>query len=731
MHADGKLIASETRYLAETTDMERDGVDKPGDWDSLSDRMRKARRHQRAMQHKQQQLLQKNGAAAGLISAGTPPAAVIVGGGGGVADRKDALTERPLDFDREEQTRKGETMKWLENHFGSELSTSSSSSNGADAPPTRDSFIAPTKKTFFNVTIKSNPISAPLTINNNSTTTTSATGLTPHAVPVASSVPLLSPSKVIIPERDGEHHQHQQRQTATLERFRHHNKQLHRQHFAGGSREDLLASISRKNELNRIGLHELQEQELLHRRPHVNSSMIDLRPTSGGREYTHQMHPQIPQQHGRESRARSIDPIPHGSKILPPVTVIPLHHKEDLGYLSGSRNDIRAGGDKPTTQNAAAIANAAAAVALHRKDSGYVRGSRDDVRGAPPTSSSLQRNRLPSTNREYDASGPEENNSSAVHIVPIQKRPAVPQRRHKPGSVQHSQLQQQHQQNHHHHTQYHPEPHPDYPRSRSLTPPPSPPSSPGFRSHPQHQQQQHQLQQFPLHIAPSTTGHNSNRLPAAHFTQSTQTLNRNRPNHRKATSAPPPPSSLLLQHQQNAKSMSIIDTTESMGPNRLSSSQQQRRKSSVTAAIGNSIRKLVGRIRSVSTDRRQRSKAAKLEKLQEQQHNDQQQRRNSQSPTRSSGTAAVGGNNKSVGAHSSGSSSVNLNNNHKNGGGSTYTQYNVIDGHIGDELTAASEPESGVIKAPPQPATSLTYLMRPQPPREHHQHYRAASQVEY
>lgn len=69
-----------------------------------------------------------------------------------MADRKDALTKRPLDFDREEETRKGETMKWLESHFGSESTSNDSRENDFAGEPS----IEPTKKTYFNVTIKSN-----------------------------------------------------------------------------------------------------------------------------------------------------------------------------------------------------------------------------------------------------------------------------------------------------------------------------------------------------------------------------------------------------------------------------------------------------------------------------------------------------------------------------------------------------------------------------------------------
>ncbi|RXG67976.1 hypothetical protein Avbf_06817 [Armadillidium vulgare] len=41
--------------------------------------------------------------------------------------RRDALTKKPLDYDQEEETRKSETNKWLEHHFGSESGRSEDS----------------------------------------------------------------------------------------------------------------------------------------------------------------------------------------------------------------------------------------------------------------------------------------------------------------------------------------------------------------------------------------------------------------------------------------------------------------------------------------------------------------------------------------------------------------------------------------------------------------------------
>lgn len=70
-------------------------------------------------------------------------------------DRKDALTRKPLDFDEEEETRKAETSKWLEHHFGSE---STRSSRDSIDEPHEDEQATTHSKTFFNVTIKSQPV---------------------------------------------------------------------------------------------------------------------------------------------------------------------------------------------------------------------------------------------------------------------------------------------------------------------------------------------------------------------------------------------------------------------------------------------------------------------------------------------------------------------------------------------------------------------------------------------
>ncbi|CAB0004417.1 unnamed protein product, partial [Nesidiocoris tenuis] len=67
-------------------------------------------------------------------------------------DRKDALTRRPLDFHQEERTRKVETSKWLDHHFGSESAASRSSRESDDFDDAPNG--QPTTS-FINVTMKS------------------------------------------------------------------------------------------------------------------------------------------------------------------------------------------------------------------------------------------------------------------------------------------------------------------------------------------------------------------------------------------------------------------------------------------------------------------------------------------------------------------------------------------------------------------------------------------------
>ncbi|XP_045477494.1 serine/arginine repetitive matrix protein 1 isoform X2 [Harmonia axyridis] len=127
--ADGVTIGHEMRFKTENVEVERkgDGLDEP-DFDSLSARLR--RRTQNRPPHRYRGVENPNPNANPL-------------------DRKDALTGQPLDFEREEQTRKVETSKWLEHHFGSDSKSSSNSLIDEEEEPPKTS--------FFNVTIKSQP----------------------------------------------------------------------------------------------------------------------------------------------------------------------------------------------------------------------------------------------------------------------------------------------------------------------------------------------------------------------------------------------------------------------------------------------------------------------------------------------------------------------------------------------------------------------------------------------
>ncbi|KAE8736728.1 hypothetical protein FOCC_FOCC017817, partial [Frankliniella occidentalis] len=154
--ADGVKIGEEMRYQCENVEGERFGdpaalaAEDQQEWDSLSTRIRRMRRSK---------LLQQR--AAGQL--GPAPTE---------KDRKDALTKRPLDFDQEEETRKVETSKWLEHHFGSE---SRSSKAGLaffvlpDSIEDEDDVQRGTTTSFINVTMKSRPVT-PRTNGHHNTT---------------------------------------------------------------------------------------------------------------------------------------------------------------------------------------------------------------------------------------------------------------------------------------------------------------------------------------------------------------------------------------------------------------------------------------------------------------------------------------------------------------------------------------------------------------------------------
>lgn len=94
---------------------------------------------------------------------------IVLGVENGIAtasplDRKDAVTRKPLDFDKEEETRKVETSKWLEHHFGSDSRSSNNSLIDEEEQPP--------KTNFFKVTIKSQPTRSEQVVQNSYVSTT-------------------------------------------------------------------------------------------------------------------------------------------------------------------------------------------------------------------------------------------------------------------------------------------------------------------------------------------------------------------------------------------------------------------------------------------------------------------------------------------------------------------------------------------------------------------------------
>ncbi|XP_039291947.1 serine/arginine repetitive matrix protein 2 [Nilaparvata lugens] len=115
-----KRIGGEIKYESETFEGDRQGApleqQPPLDWDKMSARARASKQLQ--------------------------------------IDRKDALTRRPLDPDQEERTRKHETDRWLDSHFGS-VSSDDMDNAQVSRPAATSSFI--------NVTMKSSKSPAPPT----------------------------------------------------------------------------------------------------------------------------------------------------------------------------------------------------------------------------------------------------------------------------------------------------------------------------------------------------------------------------------------------------------------------------------------------------------------------------------------------------------------------------------------------------------------------------------------
>lgn len=525
-----------------------------------------------------------------------------------LADRKDALTERPLDFDKEEQTRKGETIKWLESHFGSESRSSRDS---------RDDEIEPTKKSFFNVTIKSNPIE-PTAINgiSKSYPNTSAIEYT--------SKPLQSPSKVIMPERESavtSGNKYFQGITEWSER----KESSASKTFPSKSFQEELKGTLERNRLK----HASSREDLLISRGAVRDDFVTRK-----NDEMYKLNSKTDQKYGsrgdlKYSTRDTRDSRSGGGGVNSDGYRQVKAQKEDLGYLSGSRNDIRPRKDsrdeiytKSKKQNGY----------LHREDSGYVKDSREDIRYYKNSredsfirdsgedeqkfsKAAIQRDdsayvssstyftapRSPKSPKmrtpDSGIRSPSPDNYDSEDI-----RPTVPQRKRvlekKLRLTQYGGSQQK----------LHHEPPPDYSptsRSRSVSPPPPPAVITNRHNHP----------------ISNGGGGGAKKYQRTRFASDT--------------------SSPVRPMTQTSQTQTTSGTTTTKSTNK------------VSAAIGNSLRKLVGKIRSASAERKNKLKSKR-----------------SPSPHKT---------------HATTTAPTTISN-----GSSTYQQYNVIDGHIGHHTSQAT-----------------------------------------
>lgn len=291
------------------------------------------------------------------------------------AERKDALTNRPLDFDREEETRRKETYKWLDSHFGSE-STSKDSRDDSFS----DVAVEPTKKTYFNVTIKSNnhhklantSSSSSLTTNNLSNQKVTPT--TPHGQSNLEndlySKRLSTPSKIYMPER--EHAQQSQSSTSNKKYFQGISDWSERKEVPRPAKAHPLSSKAFQEELS--GTLERKQRMIKlnqgssHNLPSTVASSAIINGNGASK---------VSEQKVIKTKTLSREDLLRTQK-------------EDLGYLSGSRTDLRVPRKYTNDDYAVPIKTKKLATNgyLHREDSGF-RDSKEDLRSPAHREDSL------------------------------------------------------------------------------------------------------------------------------------------------------------------------------------------------------------------------------------------------------------------------------------------------------------------------------------------------------
>lgn len=466
-----------------------------------------------------------------------------------LADRTDALTKRPLDFDLEEETRKTETNKWLESHFGSESSARSSTDESRDD----DVAIEPTKKTYFNVTIKSSP-----------STTPSPQLIDPTPVVTSSFVPtskLLSTpsSKLIQSEREG-NKKYFQGITEWSER----REPLPAKPLATKEFQEKLAGTLQRNRL----MEDIRSAPKLSKTSKIieDDYATVNKPVNGIRTVKLNNENSTRNWCGSKNdiRYKSTDEVDNVKRE--PLT------RYDSGYIRGSREDLRPhrnGRENSFIRDQVEeITPISSKIPIQRDDSAYVSSSTHFTAPRSPRRGRSPINRTPDSGiKSPSPPGSKTNNNILFPSVPERKK--MFEKRMSNGGP-------------------HEEPPPDY----------SPP--PRSRSH-----------------SPVVVAHtNGYRKPVqkARFSESVPRSNGKRP-------APQPPKPVMPAQTQTEPEM-----------------LKEKKKSS----IGSSLKKLVGKIRSASAERKLRLKS----------------KTRSPSPSRKE--------------------------QRNSNGQPTYQQYNVIDGHIGN-----------------------------------------------
>lgn len=484
-------------------------------------------------------------------------------------DRKDALTKRPLDFDKEEETRKGETIKWLESHFGSESTASN------ESPEDEVDVIEPTKKTYFNVTIKSNQ-------NHTNSSNTHYDSGEKKSYNKRNS---LQDTPPIMPNNGAKYYQGisnwNNRHDAVVAATTPAN------HFASKAfRDDLHASIER-NQLKKTSIvynkkdSFIGDQPKPYVKPPVSDSYVSRE------DILQQKRQSLSSQFLARSRQNSRD-------RLDDVDKVGQGSFEESRYISGSRTDLHYGmnikdKDKRNYTRAEIIDDVDSPI-QPRKNS-YV-----EERAKSYERSYIENTRYNSLRRE---SQQQQRDSPSPHReVSTLERPIVPQRRRNGEKKlrQHQEVLSE--------TKISPqqvpidvnEPPPDYsppPRSRSSSPREQYNPHHGLRAKPYAYSQQ-QMYTPPTHLDPQS--------------REVQTLNRKQNQRtRFARNTPSPP--VVVNHSQTIRPSMLTQTTQTTPSTISTSTVASHRSSKVGQAIGNSLRKLVGKLRSASVERKLRMKS--------------------------------------------------------------------------------------------------------------------------